>query len=108
MNATAPTLSAAERLADMRHYLNEAHQFAAMSPRGRDCIGIALDMLDDLEADTQRLDTLERLLQDGTLTIRTTHFLSAASRVQISYGSEDPIGDSFGLRDAIDAARPKA
>jgi hypothetical protein len=24
--------------------------------------------------------------------------------VQISYGGEDPIGDSFSLRDAIDAA----
>lgn len=40
----------AERFSDMRHYLNEAHQFAAMSPRGRDCIGIALDILDEAEA----------------------------------------------------------
>jgi hypothetical protein len=54
--------------------------------------------------DAERVDALERLLQDGTLTIRTRHFLSAASRVQIAYGSEDPIGDSFGLRSAIDAA----
>jgi len=54
--------------------------------------------------DTARLDGLDALLQDGTLTIRTTHYLSASSRVQISYGSEDPIGDSFSLRDAIDAA----
>jgi hypothetical protein len=54
--------------------------------------------------DTARLDGLGALLQDGTLTIRTIHYLSASSRVQISYGGEDPIGDSFSLRDAIDAA----
>lgn len=42
---------AVERMADMRHYLNEAHQFAAMSPRGRDCIGIVLDMLDEMESE---------------------------------------------------------
>lgn len=48
-------LPLAERLGDMRHYLNEAHQFAAMSPRGRDCIGIVLDLLDEMEPEVTAL-----------------------------------------------------
>lgn len=35
---------------DMRHYLIEAHGFAAMSPRGRENIATALGILDELGA----------------------------------------------------------
>lgn len=63
--------------------------------------------LEEARKDAERLDGLDGLLQGGTLTIRTANFLSAASRVQITYGEEDPIGDSFDIRAAIDAAMQK-
>lgn len=34
----------------MRHYLSEAHGFAAMSPRGKENIATALEILDELGA----------------------------------------------------------
>ncbi len=39
-----------EKVADMRHYLREAHGFAAMSPRGKENIATALEILDELGA----------------------------------------------------------
>ena len=39
-----------EKVANMRHYLHEAHSFAAMSPRGKENIAAALDILDELGA----------------------------------------------------------
>lgn len=39
-----------EKVADMRHYLHEAHGFAAMSPRGKENIATALEILDDMGA----------------------------------------------------------
>ena len=42
--------AALRKLADIRHYLNEAHQFAAMSPRGKENIESALEILDELDA----------------------------------------------------------
>lgn len=38
------------KLREMRHYLSEAHQFAAMSPRGKENIATALEILDEIEA----------------------------------------------------------
>ncbi len=38
------------KFAELRHYLNEAHQFAAMSPQGKANIEAALAILDELEA----------------------------------------------------------
>ncbi len=39
-----------EKVGDMRHYLHEAHGFAAMSPRGKENIATALEILDELGA----------------------------------------------------------
>ena len=38
------------KVGELRHYLTEAHGFAAMSPRGKENIGAALEILDELGA----------------------------------------------------------
>lgn len=47
--ATEMECPSREKLRDMRHYLVEAHGFAAMSPRGKENIALALEILDELE-----------------------------------------------------------
>ena len=43
-----------EKVADMRHYLHEAHGFAAMSPRGKENIATVLEILDELGAELRK------------------------------------------------------